>query len=221
MIDQLQKVPTPELPIPELLNTGHRTNEVSIMRTVLLGTLALVVITGLASCKKSPQSPKKPGAEPSATTTKGMADDTGARARPSTAPANAAAACKKDAARPGKTFSSKEYAVTVTTTSEGGVGKATEAVILVAPNGGYKINMKYDHELILKTMSSGIKPERKTYENKHAAARDKAGLKFVVKYTPSTAGLKVVQGVLDFSVCTPKLCVNKDDLCVSWETTVK
>ncbi len=195
------------------------------MRTVLLGTIALFVITGLVGCKKSPQSPKKSGDEASATptptTTSSMADDMGARARPATPPANAAAACKKDAARPGKTFSSKEYVVTVTTTSEGSVGKATEAVILVAPKGGYKINMRYDHELILKTMSPGLKPERKTYENKHAAARDKAGLKFVVKVTPSTAGLKVVQGVLDFSVCTPKLCVNKDDLCVSWETTIK
>jgi hypothetical protein len=195
------------------------------MRKVSLGTLALVVAVGLVGCKKAPQSPKKSGDDMSAPTAEGMTDDMRAAPRPgatpAAAPANAAAACKKDAARPGKTFASKEYVVTVTANSAAAVGKAAEAVVLVAPKGGYKINMKYDHELILKRMSAGVAPERKTYENKHAAARDKAGLKFVVKYTPSAAGLKVLQGVLDFSVCTPKLCVNKDDLCVSWETTVK
>jgi len=194
------------------------------MRKVSLCTLALVVAAGLVGCKKAPQSPKKSGDDMSAPTmagVSGMAEGMRAAPRPGPAPANAAAACKKDAVRPGKNFATKEYVVTVTATAEATQGKGAEAVILVAPRGGYKINMKYDHELVIKRMTSGAKTEHKTYENKHAATRDKKGLKFVVKYTTATAGLKVGQGVLDFSVCTPKLCVNKDDLCVSWESTVK
>lgn len=191
------------------------------MRTYSLGILALVTVVGLASCKKAPQSPKKSGDDMGATAAGDMAGDK--RAAPSTgpAPATAAAACKKDAARPGKAFSGKEYEVTITAPAEAGQGKPAQAVVTVTPKGGYKINMKYDHELALKRLSAGVKPEHKTYENKHASQRDKAGLKFVVKYTGSAAGKKVLQGVLDFSVCTPKLCVNKDDLCVSWESTVK
>jgi hypothetical protein len=191
------------------------------MRKVSLFTLALVAAVGLAGCKKAPQSPKAPGNDMSAPAAMGTGGDMSTALKAGPVPASAAAACKKDAVRPGKIFGTKEYDVTVTAPAEAGQGKAVLAVITVTPKGGYKINMKYDHELALKRMSAGVKPERKTYENKHAAQRDKAGLKFVVKYTGSAAGVKVLQGVLDFSVCTPKLCVNKDDLCVSWESTVK
>jgi len=191
------------------------------MRTYSLGILALGIVMGLAGCKKAPQSPKKSRDQTAAFTAGGRADDMRAAPQTGTAPATAAAACKKDAAMPGKGFSGKEYEVTVTAPIEADQGKPAQAVITVTPKGGYKINMKYDHELALKRMSTGVKPEHNTYTNKHAAQRDKAGLKFVVKYTGAAAGKKVLQGVLDFSVCTPKLCVNKDDLCVSWESTVK
>lgn len=191
------------------------------MRMVSLCTLGLVLAAGLAGCNKAPQSPKKSGDHMAVPATMGAVLDMRATPRPGPVPTTAAAACKKETARPGKTFSTKEYTVTVTAPGETDKGKAAKAVVAVTPRGGYKINMKYDHELALKRMSTGVKPERKTYENKHAAVRSKAGLKFVVKYTASAAGVKVLQGVLDFSVCTPKLCVNKDDLCVSWESTVK
>lgn len=191
------------------------------MCKVSLGTLTLVLAAGLAGCKKAPQSPPPSGDDMSAPAAMAMDSDMRAAQKAGPAPASAAAACKKEAARPGTPYTTKEYAVTVTATPEAGPGKTAQAVVTVTPTGGYKINMKYDHELALKRMSAGVKPERKTYENKHAAKRDKAGLEFVVKYTAPGAGKKVLQGVLDFSVCTPKLCVNKDDLCVSWESTVK
>ncbi len=194
------------------------------MTKAMLYTLTLVTTLAVAGCGKPTKSPKKSGDDMSApkAMTGGMESSPNMAAAPKAGgPASAAAACKKDAVRPGKSFAAKEYDVTVTAPAEAAQGKAAQAVITVTPKGGYKINMKYDHELVLKSMSTGIKPEHKTYENKHATQRDKAGLKFTVKYTSSAAGKKVLQGVLDFSVCTPKLCVNKDDLCVSWESAVK
>lgn len=193
------------------------------MRKILLVTLPLLVALSAAGCKKAPKSPKQSGDELAGTDMTAMPPTSGdMRVAPKgPGPASAAAACKKDTARPGKSYGAKEYDVTVTAPAEAAQGKAAQAVIAVTPKGGYKVNMKYDHELALKRMSTGVKPEHKTYENKHATQRDKAGLKFVVKYTSSAAGKKVLQGVLDFSVCTPKLCVNKDDLCVSWESAVK
>lgn len=191
------------------------------MRKILLSTLPLLVALSVAGCKKAPQSPKQTTDDMGAVATMTTGGDDMRAAPRAGGPASAAAACKKDAARPGKGFGAKEYDVTVTAPAEAAPGKAAEAVITVIPKGGYKVNMKYDHELALKRLSAGVTPEHKTYENKHAAQRDKAGLKFVVKYTSTAAGKKVLQGVLDFSVCTPKLCVNKDDLCISWESTVK
>jgi len=191
------------------------------MYKVSLATLALVLAAGLAGCKKAPQGPPRSGDDMSPPAAMAMDSDMRAAPKAGPAPTSAAAACKKDAARPGKSYITGEYTVTVTAPPAAGPGKTARAVVAVTPKGGYKINMKYDHELAIKRMSAGVEPEHKTYENKHATTRNKAGLEFEVKYTASTAGKKVVQGVLDFSVCTPKLCVNKDDLCVSWESTVK
>lgn len=191
------------------------------MLKLSLCMLAFLMVGGVSSCNKAAKSPKKSGDDMGGPAILGMAGGMRVAAKAGPAPTTAAAACKKDTARPGKSFSAKEYDVTVTAPAEAGQGTAAQAVVTVTPKGGYKINLKYDHELAMKRMTSGVRPEHKTYENKHATQRDKAGLKFVVKYTGSAAGKKVLQGMLDFSVCTPKLCVNKDDLCVSWESTVK
>ncbi len=182
--------------------------------------LSAALFLALTCCGKDPKPAPRSGGEPAPSPMANPDPPRASAPRVVNLP-GAAAACKNDAARPGQSFSTKEYEVTVTAPAEASLGKVTQAVITITPKGGYKINLKYDHELALKRISSGIKPGRSAYGNDQAARRDKKGMKFVVKYTGSEAGKKVLQGVLDFSVCTPKQCMNKDDLCVSWESAVK
>ena len=189
------------------------------MRTAILCTLVFALTGGLWACKKKPQSPKIDGDDKPGMMTASPGDSMKAPTI-GKAPASAAAACKKNAVTPGKPFTKKQFEVSVKAPGEAALGKAAVAEVVVIPKGGHKYNVKYDTELIFKKLSAGVTVERKTYENKHAAERTKQRLRIAVRYTAKAAGKKVLQGVLDFSACTPKLCIT-EEVCVAWETTVK
>ncbi|MFH2007630.1 MAG: hypothetical protein ABI333_13675 [bacterium] len=189
------------------------------MRTAILCTLIVALSAGLWACKKKPQSPKQDGDDKPGMTT-GKTDTPRKAPVIGMAPATAAAACTKNAVTPGNPFKKEQFEVSVTAPAAAAVGSAAQAEVVVVPKAGHKYNLKYDTELVLKKLSEGVDVERKTYENKHAAERTKDRLRIAVKYTPKAAGKKVLQGVLDFSVCTPKLCVT-EEACVAWETTAK
>lgn len=183
--------------------------------------LAIVWIFALSACeKKPPQGAEAQGAD--------MASMEAPKARRTApppesrrAPARSAAEACAEGARPGSSYSKEQFEVTIKVPSSCKVGDAARAEIQVVPKSGYKMNLKFPSELSLKKGGDGVTLAKESFDKGDAKELTEATLRYEVTFTPTSAGTKVVQGELGFSVCTPKVCITEPDLCVAWEVVAQ
>lgn len=173
---------------------------------------------GAPGCKKKEKKPAKTGNAPAAMQAIDAMDSM-APAMQAKGPATAEAACPKGA-RPGHPLKKETFEVTVQAPAQAAKGAAAKAEVLVVPRGDYKVNLKYPTSLALKPPPAGVALRQRKLEKAQATELTKARARFQVEYTPGTAGKKVLAGKLEFSVCTPKMCL-EEETCVAWETTAQ
>ena len=191
------------------------------MKKTLTLTLVCLLTLAFSGCKKKPKDQDKAKGGTDSMSMDAPAGGMGGdmAARPAGGAKSAAAACKKGA-RPDKAVEKPEYKLTIKVPASAKVGETVKAEIRVSPKAGYKVNLKYPTELVLKT-ATGVDLPKKKFEKGQAAKLTKEELVYQVDLKAKAAGKGVVAGELGFSVCTPKLCITEPDMCVAWEVTGK
>ncbi len=106
----------------------------------------------------------------------------------------------------GKGLDKKNYDLSVTGPARLAKGaKGTYEVVLV-PKTPYKVNKLYPHQLVFQKVPSGLVLSRKVIPKKDAAVFQPHKLVFRFQVTAQQAGPALIEGLLKFSVCTPKFC---------------
>lgn len=188
------------------------------MRKAACIPLMSLLLVGPGGCSKQSSEPEASAAKPRARSAAAAGMRPAPRRR--AAARSARAACAKGA-RPDQAVEKEQYRLTVKVPAAVRVGQTVNAQIEVTPKAGYKVNLKYPAELRLAAAPAGVKLPQRKLAKKQAAALTKERLRFEVPLQATDAGEHVVSGEVDFSVCTPKLCITEPDTCVAWEITGK
>ncbi len=106
----------------------------------------------------------------------------------------------------GATLKKKNYDLSLTGPAKlANKAKGTYEVVLI-PRAPYKVNKLYPHRLTFGKVPSGLAVSPKILEKKDAAVFEPHKLVFRFEVTAQQEGPAVLEGLLKFSVCTPKFC---------------